>query len=155
MPEVPHRKYKRTQLKRYSTYFSHTLGFRGRMLLLFGAIWIGNGLAVIGAPGNPTYPMLNEWDSVRATAWIVTGAIACWAAWRSPGLGDRPGFAALYIMALYHLIAYGIPFIDWMTGGGGGSARGITGVLLWLAIIGVIILTAKWPEPSRVEEGDA
>lgn len=146
-----HRKYRKTNPWRYWVQLKFHLGFRGRVLGLLGILWIGNGITVWSVPGSPNYPMLDSHPSLRGAMWILTGAVAIWAAFQTSPLVDRLGFVALYLMAAYRFFAYFIPFADW-TSDDGGTGRAAVGAIVWLIILALLVLISGWPEPPRGDD---
>lgn len=125
------------------------LGKRGTVLLILGVLWIFQGANAIGGPPSPTYLLLSGYGEVRGAVWIITGLIAIIAAPMPQGR-DKWGFLALYLMAAYRFVAYGIGVVDWLDDahGGPGDPRSTVGALSWLIILALIVVIAGWREPG-------
>lgn len=154
----PYRRYRRSDPRRHALHYLHSVGRRGTVLTLLGALWVGMGLGVLVTPSSELYWMLAVADVPRGIAWIGTGLLALWFARKPQGV-DAPGFAALYLMPAYRVIAYSVGTWEYMTGtavGLGGSARGIVQVLMYAAVVFLVAVIAGWAEPGKdPAEGDA
>lgn len=155
---MPWRRYRPTDPRRYYVHVRTFLGRRGTFLALLGAVWVAQGVAAIATPGSSSYMLLNNGGEWRAMAWVATGAIAIIYATRSQG-EDAPGFLALYLMAAYRAVAYGLGLFLWaLPGGQEGDPRGAIGLLSWLVVIVAILVVAGWEEsgpPRQPRRGAA
>lgn len=149
---MPWRKYSHIDPRRQIVHATHKLGRRGTFLACLGVMWVLQGVSVILAPDSPTYLLLSAGGEWRAVAWIATGVVAIMAATLRQG-DDAVGFLALYIMAAYRMLAYGLSAIMWAAGHDSGQGRGIVGMLSWGIVIVAILVTAGWPEPRESPDG--
>lgn len=149
---MPWRTYRRTDARRYITHMRHILGRRGSFLMLFGLVWIMQGIGALTAPDSDTYVLLADGNTWRGVAWITTGAIAITYSNRPQGQ-DAPGFLSLYLMAAFRVIAYGYGLFLWVVPGGHpGDPRGAIGMLGWTTIIIAILIIAGWREEDEATE---
>lgn len=130
------------------TIYKRHLGRRGILLGLLGAIWVLQGVGVIFTPASESYWLLAHGAGFRAAAWVATGLVAIAYAGRPQG-DDAPGFLALYVMAGFRIVSYGIDTVRALLPGDDGNARGLIGVLAWLTVLTVIIVISGWSEPEE------
>ena len=139
---MPWRRYNHLDPRRPVTHLSAVIGRRGTALLLLGFIWAGVGVSTL---------TLAELDGLAVTigvAWIVTGTVAIMTAKRRQG-HDALGFLALYVMAAWRALANLADVVVWIVPDGrAGDLTSIVGVLVWVAVTGLIVLVAGWKEPE-------
>lgn len=120
---------------------------RARFLLMFGAIYIVYGFALLKSPNAPNLAIINKLTyhaAVIAVPWVVSGLIAIWSGITHPK-HEWFGFTALYFMAGLWATSFGIS----------GIARTMDrpwpGIIVWSLVVGVILLIAGWPDPDVPE----
>lgn len=124
------------------------LGFRGRALLMLGVVWCLIGLGVVGEPSTPgvwhhTWP-----DWVRIAMWVGCGATAVVFAWRPKGASDAIGWVALYLPPAVRAVSFLVAWSDYLLPlGGAGFARGWVSALIYGAMVAMVTLLSRWPEP--------
>lgn len=129
------------------------IGKRGQVLLILGFIWIVIGVNVWQNPDPASWahlPILHDvprW--IRGSAWIVTGLLAIAFAWRPQRIEhDGVGFLALYVMPAERV---GIFFYGWLDYvfpfGGPGYSRGLLSAAVYLAIVALVMVCARWADP--------
>lgn len=154
--DMPWRRYKPIDPRHHYIRARAHLGRRGFFLVLLGIIWIAQGVAAITAPGSTSYLLLAHGWGLRAAVWIITGAVAIWYSTRPQG-EDALGFLALYLMAAYRAVAYGVGFLMWaLPNGQDGDPRGVIGLLSWGVVIVAILIVAGWresPEETLTRQG--
>ena len=129
------------------------LGKRGQILLAFGVIWVGFGVGVLLAPTPPVYdliPLISGIPGVgRGVAWILTGGIAVFYAWRPRRMvDDRLPFVMLYLMPAYRVVALTVSAIDYLLPGfGPGYSRGLIAALPFAGLVAAVMICASWLEP--------
>lgn len=146
----PYRRFHRADPRRHALHYLTSVGRRGAVLTILGALWTFMGLSVILTPPSEVYSMLGGLEHLRGAGWITTGAIALWHA-RKPQGEDAPGYAALYLMPAYRIVAYLVGTWEYIAGpniGLGGSARGVVNVVIFAAILFLIAIVAGWAEPT-------
>lgn len=153
---MPWRRYTRADPRRYYVHVRTFLGRRGSFLVLFGVVWIAQGVAAFTTPESATYALLADGGQWRGLVWVATGAIALIYATRPQG-EDAIGFLSLYLMAAYRAVAYGAGLVLWaLPGGKEGDPRGAIGLLSWGALIIAILIVAGWresPEETPTRQG--
>lgn len=124
-------------------------GKRGAALLVVGALWIALGAATWVLPNSDTYLLLSAGGYLRGALWAGTGAFAMGYALRAPG-ADAPGFALLYAMPAFQMLAFLWGFARWALPWvpGPGTPGGVAAALGWLGVMVLIRLMANWPEPG-------
>lgn len=138
---MPHRR-----LARHTRRYLRSLGRRGIILATLGTLWALTGAITLVAPDpSAAYPLLSAAHRVRAAAWIITGVTAIWYAHRRQG-ADAPGWAALYLMASYRVIAYGHGLILVALDHPHATIRAAFGLGSWLALLVVIRVCSGWRE---------
>jgi hypothetical protein len=123
------------------------LGFRGTMLVLFGIIWTGIGIAIISEPTRA--PMLETLipQPIRAGLWVASGFAAIYFGTQTKRI-DAIGWTALYIMPALRSLSYFLGWVDFVIPwGGDGIERGWLAALIYLALVAVIVVCARWPDP--------
>lgn len=137
---------------RYTPRYPRQMGFRGKVLILCGVVWIMLGFGVLDAPrvGVPHEAIPAP---MQAGLWVATGAIAIASGWRPPGYQDALGWLALYLMPALRTVSYTIGWIDSLTPyGGPGYARGWVNALTYGVMVVFIYLCASWPDPPVIPE---
>jgi hypothetical protein len=123
-------------------------GFRGTALVIIGTIWVGIGFSITGEPDRPPLllmELLPDW--LRIFLWLGSGTLAV-ALGLTKG-NDAIGWVALYLMPAVRIASYSFGTVDYFatTVGGPGLERGWLYALVWIAVISLIVVCAKWPEP--------
>lgn len=125
----------------------HRLGRRGAALLTLGIIWVISGIQDIyhHPPIIPNWWLYSHtpWWA-QAAGWIITGAVACWAAFQRQGR-DAIGWVAVYIMSAFALLVYGDAIAESV-----GDASFVDVMLSGWRNIGFVVLIAimsGWREP--------
>lgn len=129
------------------------LGRRGLFLLAWGVLFVVYGIGLYLYPLPDSLPIRAVWHNaipheVRAAAWIVTGLVACWAAFRRGHGGDVAGFIALTLMPVVRMASYGFawlvsvftPF---------GEPRGWVSASFYAVLVLTVILVAGWHERAQ------
>lgn len=135
--------------QRIVRYARTHLGRRGTLLALLGISWIVIGIMVPFRVEPDHLVLLNIFEEARTAAWIVTGAVALWAARRRE---DRLGWSALYIMGAYRAVGYAAGAVGIATTHGGAGtaspdfADSISRAATWTAILAVIRICSGWRE---------
>lgn len=138
---MPHRR-----LARRTRRYSHRLGRRGLILSTLGTLWVVTGAVTFVAPDPiAAYPLLSGWSALRAATWVVTGAVAIWAAHQRQGR-DAYGWVSLYLMAGWRVVAYGHGFLLVLFGHPEATLRSILNLAAWLALLVVIRVCSGWRE---------
>lgn len=126
------------------------LGRRGAALLLMSAIWgiIGFSLIVQGdRPPDGTLHGLIPYQ-IRGLIWLLSAGLAFVCAWGKNH--DWTGFGFLMLMPLIRVFSYLWSWIIFLvTGGQGGYSNGLLASALYGALVGLVYLTAGWPEPRE------
>lgn len=127
----------------------HRLGRRGAALLTLGIIWVLSGINDIldhprAVPGYWLYSNTPWW--LQAAGWIVTGLVACWAAFQRQGR-DTIGWLSVYIMGFYALAVYADAVAE-AAGGPHFKLIALSGVKNF-AVVGLIVILSGWREPVR------
>lgn len=127
------------------------IGFRGRALTLFGAVWVLIGVLVAQDPVlDLEHPILLELlpHSVRVALWISAGTAALITAWWPPG-SDRMGFIALVVPAGLRTGSYGWSAVmGAVTDQNIGDATDWPQAIAWGLVVALVLLIARWPEPG-------
>lgn len=138
---MPHRR-----LTRHTRRYLRRLGRRGIILATLGTLWAVTGVITLAAPDpSVAYPLLSVGHYIRAAAWIITGVTAIWYAHQPQGR-DAPGWAALYLMAGYRVIAYGHGLVLYIIGHPDATLRAALNLGAWLALLVVIRVCSGWRE---------
>lgn len=137
-----------TVSRRVYVYARTVLGRRGSMLTLLGLAWAVNGLAVPFRREPDYLALLNAWEWPRAAMWVVTGVVAIVMARRRE---DRAGWVALYIMAAYRALAYGVGAVTLVLGVDGPAglhevASAASRAATWVAVVAAIRICSGWRE---------
>ena len=145
---MPDRNTYRPGWRRYAPRYPRQLGFRSRILILCGMIWILLGFSVLDEPirGVP-YELVP--DHLRAGLWVATGATALASGWRPPGYQDALGWVALYTVPALTTVSYTISWVDSLVDGigGPGYSRGWVLAVTYGVMVGVVYICASWPDP--------
>lgn len=125
------------------------LGRRGAALLILGIIWVMSGVQDIHTHPAPVpnywlYSNTPWW--AQAAGWIITGAIACWAAFLRQGR-DAIGWVSVYVMAAFALVVY-VDAVAEAIGDPGFVAVALSGVRN-VAFVSLIAVLSGWREPVR------
>lgn len=112
---------------------------------MLGTLYIAIGASVALTPPPTGYPLLAIATEARAAGWITTGLIAVICAHKPQGR-DAAGFAALYLMAAYRVIAYGQAVLMDILGLGQSGALATIGMLAWVIVLALLRITSGWPE---------
>lgn len=136
------------------------LGHRGSAMLTIAAVWAWAGAVQSTVPAAPAtdemlFKSLPPW--ARALLWIAPAAVATVAAFRPRGAPDGYGWLALYLLPAMRGVSSVYAWIaSW--DGKGGDDYGWLRLVVWLLIMRLIYVLARWPEtvppPSEVSEDD-
>lgn len=130
------------------------LSRRGAVLALLGIVFIVIGASTPTAAQPPResalfHAVLPPW--LRAAAWLGTGVVALvFAPIRRPG-ADRFGFTALVVMPVLNTASYFVAWILYLLPlepGVIGTGRGWSAAAVWMAVTGLVIVCAGWPDPT-------
>ena len=132
--------------------------YRGQILAVYGLVWVGVGLATLvdrdplaWAALEPFVLFPSPW---RAILWIGTGLLALAYSVRPRIIAnDGLGFAALYVMPAWRVLAFTWSWIDtYVDLGGPGYPRGWVWAFLHLVMIVAVMRVASWPNPPKASD---
>lgn len=149
---MPDRDIRRPGWKKYLPRTTRQIGRRGVMLLTFGVLWTVIGAGALSSSGSISPSLIHEYLPawLRASLWIACGLLAIAYAFRPPGLSDRVGFAALYIMPAVRVLSYTLAWIDYLVPiGGEGYELGWRFAAIYASMLATVVITSGWPEPVR------
>ena len=134
-------------------------GYRGTWLLIFGALWIVFGIAMLSNPERPIPGALHQYVpyEYRAVAWIVTGVVAIAFGLRRSPL-DAWGHVALVTMPLVRALGFGYSWLLSIGSALVGAAPPLGYpeawylMLIWLFITAAVRHVAGWPEPTLIPD---
>lgn len=147
---MPYRRYRRHDPRRYIKLAGVKFGRRGNSLILFGFLYLLQGISVLG-PGG-----LNlGFDFILGPLWIAAALIA-WANAPRPQGRDVWGFFALIIMGVWLVLASLGLFITWLIPGGyPGSPLGLLSAFGWGALFVAMPLNVLgWRENVNPKTGE-
>ena len=138
----------RSGWRKWTPRYPRQLGYRGSVLLTFGAVWILLGMSISEDRIVEGVPHLLIPGEIRTILWVTTGVLAILAAWRPPGFNDAFGWAALYLMPAVRTISYAIAWSDsWLPTGGEGYAAGWKFALIYFVMVAAVWICSGWAEP--------
>lgn len=128
------------------------VGRRGAVLLLIGAAWVAQGVALLAGAWAPiALPTLHALApvEVRAAAWIVPGVVAVAAGLRREH--DRWGFVAAVVVPVFMAASWGLALLTGQTGAD--LARAAVSAYTWGTVAALLIVVSGWPEVPPCEKG--
>lgn len=134
--------------RRVYAYARNVLGRRGSLLTILGLAWMAMGLAVPFRAEEGHLVLLNVLAPLRATLWVVTGAVAVVVARRRE---DRAGWLALYLMAAYRAVAFSAGAVAVALDGVSAAdlpvlADDVSRAVTWVAVLAAIRICSGWRE---------
>lgn len=128
------------------------LGYRGKVLVTFGLVWILVGAGINDELVIPGVPHLLIPGMYRTMLWVITGVLAIIAAFRPTGFSDAFGWAALYMMPALRTVSYSIAWTDALIPwGGGGYDNGWKFAAIYFVMAAAVWFCSGWPEPPPLE----
>lgn len=130
---------------------------RDFVLALIGVAWVFIGLSKMF--GHPT-PEPGVWhdelisQDIQGILWMVTAAIAFWAAGRH-GRDDTVGFVAVCTMPCVYAVSNLVSWLTWLLPGASGNVDSFYRFIVWASSTTILAVIASWPEyRSGVTGGD-
>lgn len=147
---MPYRRYRRHDPRRYIKLAGVRLGRRGNSLVLFGFLYLLQGVAVLGPSGLGL-----GFDYILGALWILAALTAWFNAPRPQGK-DVWGFIALIIMGTWLALASVGLFIAWLLPGGNpGSPLGLLAAFGWGGLFVAMPLNVLgWRENVNPKTGE-